>query len=96
MPMWQPFHFRGEEVMTFRTLDQLMDAPKGTAFRAFKQALDELEEGSDHLRLESGPDAEAIAELKAAGRVYPSSVNVVLLRRPAVERMFADESGPGE
>lgn len=90
MDMWQPFNFRGEEVMTFRTLDQLMDTPKGTAFRAFKRVLDELEEGNDHLRLESGPDADAIAELKAAGRIYPSSVNVVLLRRPAVEIMFSD------
>jgi hypothetical protein len=90
MTMWQPFQFRGENLMTFRTLDQLMDAPKGTAFRAFKRALDELVEGEDHLRLESGPDAEAIAELKAAGRIYPSSVNVVLLRRPAVAIMFPD------
>ncbi len=90
MDMWQPFNFRGEDIMTFRTLDQLMDTPKGTAFRTFKGVLDQLEEGNDHLRLESGPDAEAIAELKAAGRIYPSSVNVVLLRRPAVAIMFPE------
>jgi hypothetical protein len=87
MQLWQPFDFRGEPVMTFRTLDQLMEAPKGTAFRAFKQVLDELEEGRDHQRLVSGQDEVAISELKEQGRIYPSSVHVVLLHRAAVERM---------
>lgn len=87
MQLWQPFEFRGEPVMTFRTLDRVLGAPKGTAFRAFKSNLDALVEGEDHLRLESGTEDAPIAELKAAGRVYPSSVHVVLLRRAAVERM---------
>lgn len=86
--LWQPFLFHGRKVMTFRTLDQQRETRKGTAFRAFKQTLDQLQEGDDHWCLDSHDDAAAIAELKDAGRIYPSSVNVVLLGQTAVARIF--------
>lgn len=88
MSLWHPFPFRDHDVMSFRTLDGALEAPKGTAFRAFKRALPVLEEGRDFLRLEADRDAGAIAELKAAGRVYPSSVHVVLLTASGMEKAF--------
>lgn len=88
MNLWQPFPFRDKQVMSFRTLDQALDAPKGTAFRAFKHCPVPLEEGRDFLRLDATEEPRAIAGLKEAGRVYPSSVHVVLLTAPGVEKMF--------
>lgn len=86
--LWQPFIFEGRAVMTFRTLDQRRATVKGTTFRAFKQTLDQLHEGKDHWRLDSRDDAAAIARLKETGKVYPSSIHVVLLGETAVARIF--------
>lgn len=92
MSLWQPFPFRDMDVMSFRTLDRALDAPKGTAFRAFKHCSVPLEEGRDFLRLDGAEEPEAIAGLKTAGRVYPSSVHVVLLTAPGVDKVFREEA----
>jgi len=72
---------------TFRELDQRLGTVKGTAFRAFKRLLGELREGSDFLRLDAVADADQIAELHKLARIYPSSVNVVLLFGSACHRV---------
>jgi hypothetical protein len=64
---------------TLRDLDRETGFPKGTAFRAFKASLGSLAEGEDFLRLDAGADRPAIEDLKAAARVYPASIHVVLL-----------------
>ena len=73
--------------VTLRELDERLRLPKGTAFRAFKRA--GLAEGSDFRVLGAGADATEIARLRAAARIYPSSVNVVLLSARAAERLAA-------
>lgn len=64
---------------TFREIDREMNAPKGTAFRAFKRVRGQLEEGRDFVVLDADRDRAEIDALKEAGRIYPVSVNVVLL-----------------
>jgi hypothetical protein len=69
--------------LSFREIDQRLDLPKGSAFRAFKSIEAGLSEGSDYVLLLAGEDHAAIGALRAQGRVYASSRNVVLLA-PAV------------
>lgn len=65
---------------TFREIDTELKARKGTAFRAFKrcQALDPTR---DFELLDAFEDAERIAALKQAGRLYPTTINAVVLAR---------------
>lgn len=66
---------------TLRELDERCSCRKGTAFRAFKRALaaQRLVEERDFQYLSATEDAEQIARLRSADRIYPSSINVVLL-----------------
>ena len=73
--------------VTLRELDERVRRPKGAAFRAFKHAA--LVEGRDFRVLDARADAREIAQLRAAARIYPASVNVVLLSAPAAERLAA-------
>ena len=68
---------------SFREIDQRLGLPKGSAFRAFKSIEASLAEGSDYVLLLAGEDHAAIGALRAEGRVYATSRNVVLLA-PAV------------
>mgnify|MGYP001552049369 FL=1 len=77
----------GQLPITFLELDQRWQARKGTAFRAFKRALPELREGVDFRCLQSRRHAAEIAALRAAGRLYASSVNAVLLSPTGVARL---------
>lgn len=72
---------------TFRELDERLGAVKGTAFRAFKRLLGEFQEGTDFVQLDAMADGKQIAELRRSGRIYPTSVNVVLLMGPACGRV---------
>jgi len=72
---------------SFRELDKLWAAPKGTAFRAFKRALPLLNEDRDFVRLNAMRDHTEIETLRAAGRIYASSVHVVLLSAAGVTRL---------
>jgi hypothetical protein len=69
----------GERDTTFRELDRLHAAVKGTAFRAFKRVHGQLREGRDFHTLTAATDAARIEALRREQRIYPSSVNVVLL-----------------
>lgn len=69
----------GHRSITFREIDREMNAPKGTAFRAFKRIRSQLEEGRDFVVLDADRDRVEIETLKEAKRIYPVSVNVVLL-----------------
>lgn len=67
---------------TFREIDTAAGWIKGTAFRRFKQIESGFREGTDYRVLHHQHDQSAIAQLRAAGRIYDSSVNVVLLAPP--------------
>lgn len=72
---------------TFLELDRRWRVPKGTAFRAFKRALPELQEGTDFHYLHSQRHAAEIAALRLAGRIYASSVNGVLLSATGIAKL---------
>lgn len=78
---------------TFRDIDHHLGLPKGSAFRAFKRLRPRLREDEDFRVLEAGPDAQKIATLRQAGRIYAASINVVLLGTAARTRIEA-ELGP--
>jgi len=71
--------------VSLRELDERLGQPKGTAFRAFRRA--GLVEGRDFRVLERARDGDEIAALRAAGRIYRSSVNVILLSSAAADRL---------
>jgi hypothetical protein len=73
--------------VTLRELDERLGLAKGTAFRAFRRA--GFAEARDFRVLEAARDAAGIAALRAAGRIYRGSVNVVLLSPDAAERLAA-------
>ena len=64
--------------LSLRELDEAARRPKGTAFRAFKALQGQLQEGRDFRLLEAAHDAQEIGRLRDAGRLYPSSRNVLL------------------
>ena len=71
--------------VSLRELDERLGQPKGAAFRAFRRA--GFAEGRDFRLLDSARDAAEIAALRAAERIYRSSVNVVLLSRASADRL---------
>jgi len=88
MSIWEPFELQGRAVMSFKMLDRGLGRPKGSAFRQFKRHLPDLSEGADFLRLDGFADHETIEYLKAHGRVYETSVHVVLLTHSGVRKLF--------
>lgn len=63
----------------FRELDLRAGTPKGEAFRAFRRLEAGWREGSDYLQLRAEDAPAAIAALRAAGRIYPSSPHALLV-----------------
>lgn len=76
------------EFWTFKDLDIRHACVKGTAFRAFKGQLAMLREGEDFLQLQASEHGEQIVLLKAAGRLYKSSINPVLLTLRGYQRLL--------
>ena len=74
---------------TLAELDRISGLPKGSAFHAFKRLEGKLLEGKDFALLNAANDAVSIKKLKAEGRVYASSVNVVLLGPDASQKILA-------
>ncbi len=75
------------ELDSFRTLDERFGAPKGAAFKTFKALLGELAEGEDFVYLSPPRDRHLIERLRRHGRIYRSSVAVVLLRPSGAARI---------
>lgn len=72
---------------TFKEIDQMLNAQKGTAFKAFKQLREALTEGVDYEYLALEKNAELIATLKATQRLYQSTVNAVLTSPDATAKI---------
>ena len=66
-------------LLTFRELDRAHGRAKGEAFRAFKALSAVLREGQDFHCCDSRIDGEEFDQLAASGRLYPGTVNGVLL-----------------
>lgn len=77
----EPITFAGTETLSLRQLDELNGLPKGTNFRWFKLCEVDLVEGTDYFLLPAEDYCELIDELKAEGRIYPSTRHLLLLTR---------------
>ena len=82
-------------LMTFREMDRAHGRAKGEAFRAFKALGAVLVEGRDFHCCDSRQDGEAFNLLQASGRLYPGTVNGVLLAPPAQAAITARLQGSG-
>lgn len=72
---------------SFKDIDERHGAVKGTAFRAFKRLQAELREGEDFVYLNAQTENAWIDALRQAGRIYPSTVNLVLLTPQGYARL---------
>ena len=75
--------------VSLREIDSRAGAVKGTAFRTFKTLEPMLSEGRDYCLLDTHEHAADIAALKAEGRIYSSSVNVLLLSPASARQVLA-------
>lgn len=80
---------------TFRELDQLHGRAKGDAFRAFKALGAQLREGQDFHCCDRRVDGEEFDLLAASGRLYPGTVNGVLLA-PSAQTAIAARFAAGD
>jgi len=74
---------------TLKEIDQELNAPKGTTFRAFKQLQDGFDEGHDFYYLDgrNEQDAAEIEDLRQAERVYASTINALLFTQAGYEAL---------
>ena len=75
---------------TLRDIDVRLGRPKGSAFRAFKRQRETLRENVDFTLLAARTARAEIERLRAAGRIYRSSINVVVLTESGFERVRAE------
>lgn len=78
------------EGYTLREVDLRLGRPKGSAFRAFKRQRTMLRENIDFIVLSARADNAEIERLRTEGRIYRSSVNVIILAGTGFERVRAD------
>ena len=79
-----------DENYTLREVDVRLGCPKGSAFRAFKRQRKALREKIDFTLLPARTAKAEIDRLRAAGRVYRSSINVIVLTGSGFDRVRAD------
>jgi hypothetical protein len=75
--------------ISLRQLDEDGRRPKGSAFRAFRRIESELREGIDFIVLHHADDRKLIDELRAAHRIYASTLNLVLLSETGAQAVTA-------
>jgi hypothetical protein len=83
--------------LSLRELDERAARSKGEAFRAFRRLEAGWQQDLDYrlLRVDDACVAAEIASLRAAGRIYPSSISVVLLAPARATQLLALLSGTG-
>ena len=72
---------------TLREIDERLGLRKGSAFRAFKRQRHSLRENVDFTVLPAHTAKAEIERLRAQGRIYRSSINVVILAESGLERV---------
>ena len=78
--MRNPVDIIGDPTLrTFKEIDRAHGLPKGTAFRLFKRLEPGWVEGKHYWCCDSRAAPAAFAELRGRGRIYPATVNAVLL-----------------
>ncbi|WP_157718152.1 ORF6N domain-containing protein [Halopseudomonas xinjiangensis] len=82
-----PIRYAETDTLSLRQLDELNRVEKGTSFRAFKACRDALIEGVDYFHLPAQEHESLINELKSAGLVYATTVNLVLFTHSGYERI---------
>ena len=81
---------------TLREIDERLGLRKGSAFRAFKRQRHSLRENVDFTVLPARTAKAEIERLRAQGRIYRSSINVVVLAESGLARVRAElERNPG-
>lgn len=80
-------------LMTFREMDLAHGRAKGDAFRAFKALASSLFEGRDFHCCDLRIDAEEFDVLEASKRLYPGTINGVLLAPTAQAAIAARLNG---
>lgn len=80
---------------TFKEIDVRHGRVKGSAFRAFKRVRERLREGVDFQHLDARAERERIDALRRAGRIYASSVNVVILSESGYRQVRAALASEG-
>ena len=75
---------------TLREIDDRLGRPKGSAFRAFKRQRESLRENIDFTVLPARSARSEIERLRTQGRIYRSSINVILLTESGFERVRAE------
>ncbi|MDA3921641.1 MAG: hypothetical protein PF501_13315 [Salinisphaera sp.] len=70
---------KAEKTWSLKEIDSARGDSKGTAFLAFKELKDSFDEGRDFYYLNSAHDGREIEKLRAAGRIYETTVNAILL-----------------
>lgn len=83
----QSIHFNGEATLSFRQIDELNGFRKGTAFRVFKHAGQELKEGTDYYYLPQNRYQQYIDQLSRTGCIYASTNHLVLITRSGYEKL---------
>ena len=78
---------------TLREIDEHLGRPKGSAFRAFKRLRHALRENVDFAVLPARTAKAEIERLRAEGRIYRSTINVVILAESGFERVRAELDG---
>ena len=78
------------EGYTLREIDERLGRPKGSAFRAFKRRLGSLQESVDFIVLPARTARAEIERLRAASRIYRSSINAIVLTESGYERVRAE------
>lgn len=94
MPTIDFIRYADHDTLSLRQLDVLNGVEKGTSFRAFKACRDVLQEGVDYFYLSAQQHESFIDELKAAGRVYATTVNLLLLTQAGYQRIRQCQASP--
>lgn len=76
---------------TLRELDAARGWNKGQAFRVFKALAPGWTEGRDYVVLDAGEHVRPVAQLRAAGRLYDSSVKLILLSPAMAEAVLRSD-----
>lgn len=87
MSVVDPIPFAGTETLSLRQLDELNGQPKGTTFRWFKVCEAQLAEGVDYFLLPADEHGALIDNLKANGKIYPSTRHLLLLTRRGYQQL---------
>ncbi|MCY4220949.1 MAG: hypothetical protein OXC25_02920 [Thiotrichales bacterium] len=83
-------HARG---YTLREIDECLGLRKGNAFRAFKRQRHLLRENIDFTVLAARTAQAEIERLRGQGRIYRSSINVIILAESGLKRVRAALDG---